>query len=273
MFAHCLHHFSAKTSCCIDHSLQPGLVVALPLSVPRGTRWQCQVSLWARLLPRRPAVGLGLLTKKLDKWQEHLTNIGWKTRVYWNWRWKRVSWNMYILTAKTQAQRCELELLEVLVCSQAFLNWLLLVTFCKNHSDKLLTTVFSNKLMSKVMFLNLLLDHDEDLDEQEKRSWQLHTPDSRECPEKLFIFMTGRNGSVQFATVPLKFYGADAKTFFEGKSIYVLKRFATPDLLVLKSCLLCEPPTLAIDGDSTPRYALTSAWWHIFFDSGIGSWF
>lgn len=102
------------------------------------------------------------------------------------------------------------------------------------------------------MFLNLLLDHDDDLEEEDWRQWQLHWRDSRECPEKVFSFhmdfFSGKTDNIQFATIPLKFFAADAKTFFQGKSIYVLKRFATPDLLVLSSSVVCDPSLAIEDG-------------------------
>eukprot|EP00435_Cladocopium_sp_Y103_P047802 s1440_g14.t1 len=116
-------------------------------------------------------------------------------------------------------------------------------------------------MAAQAMFLNLLLDHDDDLDEDDRAQWQLRTRDSHECPEKVFSFHTtpGRNiaDNVQFATVPLKFYGPDAKSFYQGASIYVLKRFATPDLLVLKSCVLRQPPVLPLQDAGTDE---RSAW-------------
>ena len=99
-----------------------------------------------------------------------------------------------------------------------------------------------DRLLAATMFLNLLLQHDNDLDDEDSGHWQLHTADSREMTDKLFTFPSRRwwfskRGTIRFATTPLQFISPDAPSLFEGSAIYVLKRFATPDLLVLSSCI------------------------------------
>ena len=143
------------------------------------------------------------------------------------------------------------------------------------------------------MFLNRLLQHD--MEEEDRSQWLLHTEDSRESPEEVFIFRStspGRNmsdniyfGSVprvcltyavfffqmdskkkhanegicwaylffwltplgpsdckQSSKVPLKFYGPDSMSFFQGASIFVLKRHTSLGFLLFKSYVLRQPP-------------------------------
>ena len=106
-----------------------------------------------------------------------------------------------------------------------------------------------DRLLAATMFLNLLLEHDNDLDDDEDSGhWQLL--DSREMPDKLFTFPSRRFSkgadNIRFATTPLHFISPGAPSFFEGSAIYVLKRFATPDLLVLSSCIICPQARTAI---------------------------
>ena len=106
-----------------------------------------------------------------------------------------------------------------------------------------------DRLLAATMFLNLLLEHDNDLDDDEDSGhWQLL--DSREVPDKLFTFPSRRFSkgadNIRFATTPLHLLSPDAPSFFEGSAIYVLKRFATPDLLVLSSCIICPQAGTAI---------------------------
>ncbi len=107
-----------------------------------------------------------------------------------------------------------------------------------------------DRLLAATMFLNLLLEHDNDLDDEDSGHWQLHTADSREMPDKLFTFPSrrwfSRADNIRFATTPLQFISPGVPSFFEGSAIYVLKRFATPDLLVLSSCIICPQAQHAI---------------------------
>lgn len=95
------------------------------------------------------------------------------------------------------------------------------------------------------MFLNRLLQHD--MEEEDRSQWLLHTEDSRESPEEVFIFRStspGRNMSdnIYFGSVPLKFYGPDSMSFFQGASIFVLKRHTSLGFLLFKSYVLRQPP-------------------------------
>ena len=47
-----------------------------------------------------------------------------------------------------------------------------------------------------------------------------------------------RWGAITFAMPPMQFYRPDAYEALQWSQIYVLKRFTTPDLLVLSSCIL-----------------------------------
>eukprot|EP00438_Fugacium_kawagutii_P030553 Skav236002 [mRNA] locus=scaffold348:508767:511115:+ [translate_table: standard] len=90
-----------------------------------------------------------------------------------------------------------------------------------------------DRLLAAVMVLNLVLDHDSGVG----RRWQLRTKASSEFPEKVFNFRKfGEiSNNIHFSAVPLKFYAAGAKGSFCGKHIHVMKRFATPNMLVLRS--------------------------------------
>ena len=105
-----------------------------------------------------------------------------------------------------------------------------------------------DRLLGATMFLNLLLKHDEDLDNEDSGEWQLHTVNSREMHDELFTFPSPSwrrwservvENNIRFATTPLQFISPGAPEDFEDSAIYVLKRFATPDLLVLSSCIIC----------------------------------
>ena len=105
------------------------------------------------------------------------------------------------------------------------------------------------------MFLNLLLEHDEDLDNEDSGEWQLHTVNSREMHDELFTFPSPSwrrwservvENNIRFATTPFHFISPGAPEHFEDSAIYVLKRFATPDLLVLSSCIICPQAWNAI---------------------------
>lgn len=101
------------------------------------------------------------------------------------------------------------------------------------------------RLLASVMFLNLLLDHDQDLDEEEWWQWQLHRWHVREDPQVMYKFQQCAHGSsgqctIRFPTTPMGFFAPGASSRFGKQKIYVLKRFATPDLLVLSSYILAE---------------------------------
>ena len=112
-----------------------------------------------------------------------------------------------------------------------------------------------DRLLGATMFLNLLLEHDEDLDNEDSGEWQLHTVNSREMHDELFTFPSPSwrrwservvENNIRFATTPLQFISPGAPEHFEDSAIYVLKRFATPDLLVLSSCIICPQDWNAI---------------------------
>eukprot|EP00435_Cladocopium_sp_Y103_P046462 s1440_g13.t1 len=104
-----------------------------------------------------------------------------------------------------------------------------------------------DRLLASAMFLNLLLQHDTDLDEEDGAQWLLHTRDSRESPERVYIFQSTIPGrttpdNINFCSDPLKFYGPDSTSFFQGASIFVLKRHASLGCLLFKSYVLRQPP-------------------------------
>lgn len=104
-----------------------------------------------------------------------------------------------------------------------------------------------DRLLASAMFLNGLLQHDIRLGEEGRTQWLLHTGDSRESPEQVFIFPstspgTNMSDNIDFGSVPLKFYGPDSMSFFRGASIFVLKRHTTLGFLLFKSYVLRQPP-------------------------------
>ena len=103
----------------------------------------------------------------------------------------------------------------------------------------------ADRLVASVMFLNMLLNHDKDLDDEEWHQWQLHTQDAREDPEEVYKFPrnTVRDSaqSIRFSATPMRFFvpdDPDAHANLLRSRIFILKRFCTPDLLVLSSCVI-----------------------------------
>ena len=128
-----------------------------------------------------------------------------------------------------------------------------------------------DRLVACVMMRDLVLEHDEDLygwkttnmlglEEREfvadpfifkREAWECHQSGGHslcDFDRRMLERESARFGAITFATPPMQFYRPDAKEALQGSQIYVLKRFTTPDLLVLSSCVLGSMPQQARHG-------------------------